>query len=75
VAVLAHEDGNASIYYNTDALTMGIAIKMLTGEYVKMIQQLPEQERYEVLEILGSAFDPDRIAAQEEEEDIEETEK
>ena len=72
IALMAKEDGNLGIYYNTDALTMGMAIKLLTGQYVKMIQELDEKERYEVLEILGDAFNPDKIC--EVAEDAEEVE-
>lgn len=73
IAVLAKEDGNAQIFYNTDALTVGIAIKLLTNEYVKMMQDLDEKERYEILEILGDAFNPDKIC--EDVRDVEEFEE
>lgn len=56
VAVLAKENGDASIIYNTDALTMGMAMKMVAKSFVECMAELSEEERNEVTEILGTAF-------------------
>lgn len=56
VAILSRESGDASIFYNTDALTLGMAMKMVARAFVDSMQQLPEDEKAMVQEILGSAF-------------------
>lgn len=56
VAILSRETGDASIYYNTDALTLGMAMKMVAKCFTEAMHQLPESERAEVAEILGDAF-------------------
>ena len=56
VAILSRESGDASIFYNTDALTLGMAMKMVARAFVDSMQQLPEEEQATVQKILGSAF-------------------
>lgn len=56
VCVLSRENGDASIFYNTDALTMGMTMKMVAKAFVDMMAQLTEEERISVQEILGDAF-------------------
>lgn len=56
VCVLSRDTGDASIFYNTDALTLGMAMKMVAKAFVEAMGQLPEEERTEVSAILGDAF-------------------
>lgn len=60
VCVMARENGDASIFYNTDALTLGMAVKMVSKAFVDAMHELPEEERNEVSEILGGAFVMDK---------------
>lgn len=56
VAILSKENGDASIFYNTDALTLGMAMKMVARAFVECMDKCPEKEREEITEILGAAF-------------------
>lgn len=56
VAILARESGDASIFYNTDALTLGMAVKMVAKECARCLNDLSPEERKEVTDILGDAF-------------------
>ena len=56
VAILAKENGDASIYYNTDALTLGMAMKMVAKHFVESMAMLSDEERESVEQILGDAF-------------------
>lgn len=55
VAVLSRENGDASIFYNTDALTLGMAMKMIAKSFVESMGELPEDEREQVQGILSGA--------------------
>lgn len=56
VCVMARENGDASIFYNTDALTLGMAMKMVAKAFVDAMGALPEEEKQMVSEILGESF-------------------
>lgn len=56
VCVMSRENGNTSIFYNTDALTLGMAMKMVAKSFVEAMGQLSEEERSMVNEILGDSF-------------------
>ena len=56
VAILSKSNGDASIFYNTDALTLGMAIKIIAKEYVRCRNQLSEEEKKEMDEVLGDAL-------------------
>lgn len=56
VAVLSKENGDASIFYNTDALTLGMAMKMVARAFVECMNGCSEEERQEITDILGAAF-------------------
>ena len=60
VAVLSKENGDASIFYNTDALTLGMAVKMVARAFVQCMNECTEQERAEITEVLGEAFVADK---------------
>ena len=60
VAILSKENGDASIFYNTDALTLGMAMKMVTRAFVECMNECSEQERTEITEVLGTAFVADK---------------
>ena len=62
VAILSKENGDASIFYNTDALTLGMAMKMVARAFVECMDKCPEKEREEITEILGAAFVADKPA-------------
>lgn len=56
ICILNKENGDASIFFNTDALSMGMAMKMVSKSFVEMMYQLSEEERREISEVLGDAF-------------------
>lgn len=56
VAILSRDNGDASIFYNTDALTLGMSMKMVAKAFVDAMAQLSEEERAEIQEVLGEAF-------------------
>lgn len=60
VAILSKENGDASIFYNTDALTLGMAMKMVARAFVECMNECSEQERTEITEVLGAAFVADK---------------
>lgn len=62
VAILSRENGDASIFYNTDALTLGMAMKMVAKSFVEAMAQLNEEERANIQEILGEAYVCDKPA-------------
>ena len=56
IAVLSYGEGRHDIYYETDVLTIGIALKMLAKAYVREIQKLNKDDREAVEQLLGEAF-------------------
>lgn len=62
VCVMSRENGDASLFYNTDALTLGMAMKMVAKAFVDAMGQLPEEERTEVSAILGDSFAIEKTA-------------
>lgn len=61
VAVISRSNGDASIYYNTDALTLGMAVKLIAKEFVMCVSQLSPSEQQEIESILGDAFVLERL--------------
>lgn len=57
VAILAKPNGDLCIYYNTDAITLGMSMKMIAKAFVDSMNQLSEEERTQVSEILGGNFE------------------
>lgn len=59
VAVLAKEDGDASIVYNADVLTLAIASRLISNALVDSINQLTAEEKDDfgptILAILGDS--------------------
>lgn len=60
VAILSKENGDAAIFYNTDALTLGMAVKMVARAFVECMHNCTEEERAEITDILGEAFVADK---------------
>lgn len=56
VTVLAKPTGEASIYYNTDALSLGMALKMVAKSFVECMNQCTPEEQQEIEAVLGGAF-------------------
>lgn len=56
IAILHHKNGDASIRYNTDALSLGMAVKMIARQYIEELNKCSEEERSEIEEILGEAL-------------------
>lgn len=56
VTVLSKPTGEASIYYNTDALTLGMALKLIASSFVECMSNCTEEERQQITEVLGDAF-------------------
>lgn len=65
VTILSKENGDASIFYNTDALTLGMAMKMVAKEFVICISQCTLAEQQEIQAILGDAFIIERLREEE----------
>ena len=65
VAVISRSNGDASIFYNTDALTLGMAMKMVAKEFVTCISQCTLAEQQEIQAILGDAFILERLREEE----------
>ncbi|MFA7206791.1 MAG: hypothetical protein WC102_10735 [Saccharofermentanales bacterium] len=61
VAILAHENGDASLYYCTDALTLGMAMKMVAKAFITEMNKLSEEERSQIEAILGDAFIKEKV--------------
>lgn len=53
VAVLHMNDGRTALRYNTDTLSLGLAIKVLAKEYFDQLSKLNEADRTEVEAIIG----------------------
>lgn len=64
VTILAKDTGDASIFYNTDALTLGMSMKMVTRAFVESMQQLSEEERAQVSSILKLEPQEDDVDAE-----------
>ena len=56
VAILAKEDGDVIIYYNTDALTLGIAFKLVLREFITCLYNCSEEEQELILDTLDLQF-------------------
>ena len=61
VAVLAKEDGDAAMFYCTDALTLGMAMKMVAKAFITEMNTLGEEERAQIEDILGDAFIKEKV--------------
>ena len=56
VAILSKKNGDTSIIYNTDALTLGMALKMVALEFTRCLDKCSEEEQDEIRDILGTAY-------------------
>ena len=65
VAILSKDNGDASIYYNTDALTLGMAVKMTAKAFIECMNECSQEDRDEITAILGEAFVAEKAAADE----------
>lgn len=65
VAILSKNNGDASLFYQTDALTLGMALKMVAKAFITEMNELPEDQRDEIENILGDTFIKERLAADE----------
>lgn len=54
VAVLSKSNGSATLLFQTDALTLGIAISLITKAFKKSLAQCPEEEQQNIKDILFS---------------------
>ena len=52
VAVMTDSDGEVTMYYNTDVITLGQTIQMLASRFEELMNELPEDTRAEVMEVL-----------------------
>jgi len=53
VAVIAKEDCDASMYLSTDVVTLAMAIRLLTGEFIEGLAECEEEDREIIFDILG----------------------
>lgn len=56
VCVMSGDNGDASLFYYTDALSLGMSMKLIAKAFVETLQQLTEEERQSINEVLGDAF-------------------
>lgn len=56
IALLAKEDGGVTIYYNTDALTLGLAFKIVLCEFISCLHKCSEEEQELILDALDLQF-------------------
>lgn len=63
IAILHKNNGDASILYNTDALSIGMAVKMLARQYIEELGKCSEEDRREIEELLGEALAFNKEAA------------
>lgn len=52
IAILHTADGQTHLMYNTDVITLGRAVKMLSERYTALLQECPEDLQEEVREVL-----------------------
>lgn len=53
VAILAKDNGDASLFYCTDALTLGMAMKLVARSFIIEMEKLSDDERQSIAYILG----------------------
>lgn len=53
IAIINRPDGTSGIFYNTDALSMGMGIKMMCRAYMDCISQCTPEEQKQVTKMLG----------------------
>lgn len=63
VAVLAKDNGDAAMFYCTDALTLGMAMKMVAKAFITEMNNLNDEERAQIEDILGDAFIKEKVEA------------
>lgn len=54
ICILGHPDGDATFIYNTDAVTVGLALKVLNKVYYELLEAMSPEEREEVRKALKS---------------------
>jgi hypothetical protein len=62
IAILSDETGKTSIMYNTDAMTLGMAIKLIAHAYLERVRELSEDEQSSIVAILGPEFTAENLA-------------
>jgi len=62
VAILSAESGNTTIMYQTDALTLGMALKLIAKAFVENMSILNDEQRNSITEVLGNDFSLESIA-------------
>ena len=61
VAILAKDNGDVSLFYCTDALTLGMAMKSIAKAFITEMNKLSDEERSQIEEILGDAFIKEKV--------------
>lgn len=61
VCVLSKENGDAAFFYNTDAITLGLTMKMVAKAFVESMARLSDEEQDMVTSVLGGDFVPDVV--------------
>ena len=57
VAVISDEFGNPKLFYNTDVLTLGMAMKMIAVQFVKLANETcSKQDLEDLANILGDSI-------------------
>lgn len=52
IAVICKDDGNVEIIVNTDALTLGMAMKLVAKTFVEVFEECTSEEQDEIASIL-----------------------
>ena len=54
IALLYSPNGEATLHYNTDAVSLGMAIQMIAKKYREILDSYPEETRNEIREVLAN---------------------
>lgn len=54
IAIINDASGDTHLYYDTDAITLGQAIQMLSVRFEELMASYPEETRKEILEVLAN---------------------
>lgn len=52
VTILGRKDGSATLHYHADAMTLGIAYKLISTAFKQSLEELPLKDSMEILDIL-----------------------
>jgi len=54
IAIVVNDEADAVLIFNTDALTLGMALRLLTKSFAEMMAECTEEERNEIKAVLNN---------------------